>query len=274
LNNGGIKSLFKIDKKYYAMVAAKFENDCPTVKIFDIETNRVLLSFPCLSSSKQIDFNGVGGAYLKLSDGTDILSVGIPTDDFEDRMLAQDDDSPWGKLISLNMNDNRFNYQILTKGHRNPQGLFEHDGRLFSVEHGPRGGDELNLITIGGNYGWPLVSFGDEYSLESINSNQYTYPEIKTGSFNFLPSIGISSVNNCPDSYVLYYSPNKCIAVGSLRGSSIDFIVFDKEYSKVLWVENINLKSRIRKFKFEGDMLYAITDFSGLIIGKLSRFGL
>ncbi len=54
--------------------------------------------------------------------------------------------------------------QTWTSGHRNPYGLaFAPDGRLWSVEHGPRGGDELNLIEPGRNYGWPLVSHGMNY---------------------------------------------------------------------------------------------------------------
>ncbi len=55
--------------------------------------------------------------------------------------------------------------EILSKGHRNPQGLAIHPGTgtLWSHEHGPRGGDEINIITAGQNYGWPTVSHGKEY---------------------------------------------------------------------------------------------------------------
>lgn len=50
-------------------------------------------------------------------------------------------------------------------GHRTPYGLaFAPDGRLWELEHGPKGGDELNLIQRGKNYGWPLVSYGDNYN--------------------------------------------------------------------------------------------------------------
>lgn len=55
--------------------------------------------------------------------------------------------------------------EIWSYGHRNPQGLFydKNTGRLWSIEHGPRGGDELNLILAGKNYGWPIISYGKEY---------------------------------------------------------------------------------------------------------------
>jgi len=59
---------------------------------------------------------------------------------------------------------------IHTYGHRNPQGLAFHPetGDLWAAEHGPRGGDELNLIEKGENYGWPIVTYGTEYSREVI----------------------------------------------------------------------------------------------------------
>jgi len=55
--------------------------------------------------------------------------------------------------------------EIWSYGHRNPQGLLFDPvkGNLWSIEHGPRGGDEINLIDKGRNYGWPVISFGKEY---------------------------------------------------------------------------------------------------------------
>ena len=55
--------------------------------------------------------------------------------------------------------------EIWSYGHRNPQGLFfdKQTKRLWSIEHGPRGGDEINLINPGLNYGWPVISYGKEY---------------------------------------------------------------------------------------------------------------
>src|SRR5205085_8060423 len=58
-----------------------------------------------------------------------------------------------------------------TTGHRTPYGLaFAPDGRLWEVEHGPRGGDELNLIEPGKNYGWPLVSYAVNYDNTPVPS--------------------------------------------------------------------------------------------------------
>jgi aldose sugar dehydrogenase len=108
-----------------------------------------------------------------------------------DRMrpeTAQDPDQARGKLLRLNLDgstpvDNPHADQggvrgeTLTTGHRNPYGLaFAPDGRLWLHEMGPRGGDELNLIKVNGNYGWPLVSNGDNYSGKPIPRHS-TRPE-------------------------------------------------------------------------------------------------
>jgi glucose/arabinose dehydrogenase len=92
------------------------------------------------------------------------------------RRYAQDLGSHLGKSIRIRPDgsvppDNPFvgrsgaKPEILTLGHRNPQGLaFDAEGRLWQVEHGTRGGDELNLLQKGKNYGWPLQAYGIEYS--------------------------------------------------------------------------------------------------------------
>lgn len=101
---------------------------------------------------------------------------------------AQDADQARGKVLRLNLDgsapsDNprapQGGVQALTwtTGHRNPYGLaFAPDGRLWEHEMGPRGGDELNLIEPGQNYGWPIVSNGDEYSGAEIPDHD-TRPE-------------------------------------------------------------------------------------------------
>jgi len=115
-----------------------------------------------------------GGRMAFLPDGTLLVSVG---DGFDYREHAQRLDSHLGKIIRLEDDgsvpaDNPFVDrdnalpEIFSLGHRNPQGLVvEPDtGRIWAHEHGPRGGDELNLIRAGANYGWPLVTRGVDYS--------------------------------------------------------------------------------------------------------------
>lgn len=94
----------------------------------------------------------------------------ITTGDATDRDLAQEMDSLAGKILRVNEdgsipNDNPFKSAVWSYGHRNPQGIsWDERGNLYSSEHGPSGfdgpggGDEINRIVKGGNYGWPLVS--------------------------------------------------------------------------------------------------------------------
>jgi glucose/arabinose dehydrogenase len=92
------------------------------------------------------------------------------------RPNAQNLSTHAGSILRLTLNgsvpeDNPFVHQtgvlpeIWSYGHRNPQGMFydRNQQRLWSIEHGPRGGDEINLILPGSNYGWPVISYGKEY---------------------------------------------------------------------------------------------------------------
>jgi len=114
------------------------------------------------------------GSRIAFNDNYVFFSVG----DRGHRPNAQDLGSHAGSIIRLNMDgsvpdDNPFVSdpgaldEIWSYGHRNPQGLVwdkEYE-RLWSIEHGPRGGDEINIIKKGKNYGWPTISYGKEYWL-------------------------------------------------------------------------------------------------------------
>jgi glucose/arabinose dehydrogenase len=118
--------------------------------------------------------NHYGGRLAFLPDGTFVVTVG---DGFEYREKAQDPGSHLGKILRLNEDgtpaaDNPFagrsdmRTEIFSLGHRNQQGLvFDAErGVLFETEHGPQGGDELNVIEAGRNYGWPVITYGLDYT--------------------------------------------------------------------------------------------------------------
>lgn len=76
--------------------------------------------------------------------------------------LAQSGDNDYGKVLAIDPVSGE--HRIVTKGHRNPQGLLvDAEGRIWTSEHGPQGGDEVNLLREGGNYGWPLATYGADY---------------------------------------------------------------------------------------------------------------
>ncbi|MCB1589086.1 MAG: PQQ-dependent sugar dehydrogenase, partial [Xanthomonadales bacterium] len=111
-----------------------------------------------------------GGRLLMLPDGSLLLSLG---DGFDERESAQDLATHLGKIVRFGRDgeiplDNPFSGrndalpEIWTLGHRNVQGLSLDplSGAVYAHEHGPRGGDEINRIEPGHNYGWPLATFG------------------------------------------------------------------------------------------------------------------
>lgn len=98
-------------------------------------------------------------------DGTIYLSSG----DRQKMTPAQDKTGDLGKIIHMNAEGQRIRGAFLTLGHRNTLGLaFDGEGRLWETEMGPQGGDELNLIVKGANYGWPRASNGSHYGGEAI----------------------------------------------------------------------------------------------------------
>ena len=99
-----------------------------------------------------------GGRLAEAADGALFLTMG----DRGDRALAQDPARHNGTIVRI---DPGRGTDVFTKGHRNPQGLaFDLSGQLWAHEHGARGGDEINRIEKGKNYGWPIISYGTHYS--------------------------------------------------------------------------------------------------------------
>lgn len=138
------------------------------------------------------------------ADGKVYLSTG---DRSADRMRAQRLDDLAGKSLRLERDgrpavDNPFvgradaRPEIFTLGHRNPQGLAVHPttGTVWLVEMGPRGGDEVNLLRPGGNYGWPIVGHGTEYSGAPIHAAT-SRPDMVDPIRWWVPSISPSGVN-------------------------------------------------------------------------------
>ena len=273
VRHGGIKQIFQMNNKYYAYVGYKKEN-CTLLSIFEYPNGKKITDFPCLPAElDQLDLNSTGGAFLEYNN-LNFLTIGTPTT-FNKTIndLAQSDDSPYGKVLTIEIDEkNNFNYKIFSKGHRNPQGIVAAHDKIFSVEHGPRGGDELNIIYKDGNYGWPLYSLGSTYQLDEIpNGNLSNNKFFREPIFSFTPSIGISSVEKCPSLYQQYYKPYKCIAIASLRANAIYLVLMSDSLDKVINYEKIEFTSRIRKFKFYDDLLVAATDFDGVIFGKIDK---
>lgn len=140
----------------------------------------------------------LGGRLLFLGDGTLLVTYG---DGFDYREDAQRLDSHTGAILRLTDEgdvpaDNPFadapdaRPEIFSYGHRNVQGIVRDttNERLWSHEHGPRGGDELNLLSPGGNYGWPVATHGVDYSGARITPHT-SLPEMEDPVHVWTPAI-------------------------------------------------------------------------------------
>jgi aldose sugar dehydrogenase len=187
------------------------------------------------------------------SDGFLYMTIG----ERGDRKRSQDPASHGGKLLRLTEDGAPapgnpfagkagFKPEIYTWGHRNAQGLAFHPGTgaLWLNEHGPQGGDELNLIEAGKNYGWPVVSHGREYAPDGSRVSEQTSKEgMEDPVLVWVPSIGISGM--------IFYTGDKFpqwkgnVIVGGLSGLGIHRVGFNDK-GGLLGREAIDLGQRIR----------------------------
>jgi glucose/arabinose dehydrogenase len=152
--------------------------------------------------------------------------------------------------------------EIYSYGHRNPQGLAVHPetGEIWAVEHGPRGGDELNLLAPGANYGWPIITYGRSYAGFSIGEGT-----AKTGMAQptryWVPSISPSGLVFYTGGAFPKWRGN--LFLGALSGQALVRLEFDG--ATVVHEERLlqDLDERIRDVRQGPDgRLYLLTDSS------------
>ena len=139
--------------------------------------------------------NHTGGRMVISKNGKLLLGTG---DQQLDGVLyplsaSQDGTVAYGKIIEIDLES--IEARIFAKGIRNPQGLLiDTEGRIWETEHGPRGGDELNLIEQGENYGWPDVSYGTGRMVWLPKPGEGRHVGFRAPVYAWVPSIGISNL--------------------------------------------------------------------------------
>lgn len=150
--------------------------------------------------------------------------------------------------------------EIYSYGHRNPQGLDINPatGELWEAEFGPRGGDEVNIIHAGKNYGWPIITYGIEYSGEKIGDAIQQKAGMEQPVYYWDPVISPSGICFYNGSAIPEWKNNLFIA--SLSGQHVDRLVIKN--NKVVGEERLltDKNDRFRDITYSNDMLYAITD--------------
>ena len=125
-------------------------------------------------------------------------------------------------------NDGNAKKAIYSYGHRNPQGMFKHpvSGKIWTNEHGPRGGDEINIIEKGKNYGWPKITYGINYSGTTITKNK-SLPNMEQPLYYWIPSIAPSSFEYI--SSEIYPNWKGSLLAGALVFKYIERIVLEDD---------------------------------------------
>ena len=290
--NGGVKTIISFNGKKMALISSN-EKDCYFASLFLINDQKELFRSNCLPEiAKNNDFNGLGSSNVHLTDKI-LFSLGTPEKHAsKNSILAQLDNSKFGKILEINK-DNLINsinsgeelkIEIFSKGHRVPQGLSVLRNNIFNVEHGPKGGDELNKVIKGKNYGWPTVSYGTNYLKDNggdgssfkINHEKNNFEEPL---FEFVPSVGISNLNNCPKVLKQYYKKDCLIALSlygnNLRkGHSIIIFLLNENLNKVESIEKIQLGNLILRHFVTNEENVLYEDKNGNIYVSADKKGI
>lgn len=223
----------------------------------------------------------LGGKLIIVDNSKLLLAVG----GIENAELDVKKDMDYGKTIIFSVNHNNLiSKKYFSVGHRNPSGLYLKQKSpliAYETEHGPMGGDELNQLEFGKDYGWPFVSYGMDYDGTEVSKkkiNGIIAPRYFSGDgyaeplFTWIPDIGISSVVEIQNNKE-FPNWNGDILVGSLSGS------YESGYSiyrlhlnnrKINLMERINVGEKIRSLNIdkEGAIIFKTDNQK---IGKVSK---
>ena len=245
------KDIKIINNRVYLSYIHQLEKNCWTPAIVSAELNHNFLEFEqiflnenCIHEFNNIDksfsANQTGGRIELLNENEIIFSTG----EFRERHLAQEKNI-YGKIISINHKNK--NYKILSKGHRNPQGIVydKKNNLIIASEHGPQSGDELNIIDLNNdiipNFGWPKVSYGRHYN----DKDNIKYPLLKSHKKNnfqepsyYFEKAGIGSAQ--------IIKLNNYYLLSSLKAKTIFIFELDIDKKKLVLKDEIYIGERIR----------------------------
>lgn len=222
---------------------------------------------PCIAvKSVGMRFAGheAGGRLAVLDDDTLLLSLGVFQLDnvAEGQLAGQDPATDIGKIIAISRSTG--DGRVFAAGFRNPQGLVvARDGRVWETEHGPQGGDEVNLIREGANYGWPLATYGMDYMIPPRDWPFTQTPGRQDGyaapAFAFTPSVGISNIIE-PDPQEFPRWEGQLVAASLSAGSLFVLRVVD---DRIVAAEPIAFGERLRDIIQLSDGRIAVASDAG-----------
>ncbi len=259
----GIKDIHIDGGKIYVSFIGERKNNCYDLKIINSELNEEFLDFSlfyrtlgCVNENNNHGFwahQGAGGRIENLDDANLLFTTG----DFRNRPLSQNIKSDFGKILKINIQNKKT--EVVSFGHRNPQGLYysEKFDFILSTEHGPKGGDEVNMnikpFSKIKNFGWPISSYGEHYKKnysEKILKEAPLNKSHKKFGFEepikyFNPSIGISqiiSLNQLDTEFLVGAMGNEVVE----QDLGLHYIKLNDKRNKVINHDYITLNERVR----------------------------
>jgi cytochrome c2 len=244
---------WKADQKCFVVRVSMLETDTGRFLQDDADGaawRTIFESTPCIpldTTGPLTHFGGIqiGGRLTLLSPHELLVAVGDHERDGVNspEVFPQDTTSSYGKTILLDLAD--FSSHTFSIGHRNPQGLYaDGSAAIWLTEHGPQGGDELNLVQRGANYGWPLVTYGTQYGAhfwpgDAVPGSHGGFAE---PFYSWVPSIGVSSL------LVMHGTQFKLWDQDLLVGSLKDGALYRARVrnSRIVMLERIPFGRRIR----------------------------
>ena len=230
-----------------------------------------------------LDAEGIGGRVIQATDGTLLVETTVPAGLgilSSDWMQPQQFDSLMGKVLRINSDgtiprDNPFvgksgaRQEIYALGFRDPQGIAIHPktGKLWTSEHGPRGGDEINEVEKGKNYGFPVIGYGRDYTGKPINGDKTVQAGMEQPVYFWTPDIAPAGIAFYTGK--MFPSWNGSLFVSAMAARYLIRLVLDG--NRVVAEERLltDLNARIRAVNEGPDgSLYVLMDGAN---GKLLR---
>jgi hypothetical protein len=242
-----ILDVLTINNKIYFSYAKKIEDGCYKLGLMSSDYNEKKMIFKKIFFNDECGANYAGRLINYSLDEKEGILISLDAI-AKYKKYAQDLSSNLGKILFLDLES--LSTTIFSIGHRNPQGLYNDNGIVISTEHGPRGGDEINIISRNNNYGWPISSYGEPYIYEKYDKNNYNYlkSHIENGFeepvYSFVPSIGISQLIKIPKKFNKFWKDDYLIT--SLNGASIYRTQINYKNDKIIFSEKIFINERIR----------------------------
>tara|TARA_B100000575_G_C23112314_1_gene642665 strand:- start:635 stop:1987 length:1353 start_codon:yes stop_codon:yes gene_type:complete len=258
----GIKDILVSEDNLYVSFTNKKKKDCFNLKILVSKIDRKKFNFKnfyetskCVDKKNKHGYLAHQGAGGRMFGGYD--SIYFTTGEFRNRPLAQNKDNDYGKILNIEIKSK--NSKIVSIGHRNPQGLYysKKNNFIISTEHGPKGGDEVNINHEPEkkikNFGWPKASYGEHYyknypkeilDQAPLNKSHKKYGLEEPIKY-FVPSIGISeiiSIDNDEKEFLFGAMGNE-IADQDL---GLHLINLDDKRKKIIKHKYIPLNERVR----------------------------